>query len=132
MQHDVTLPVAIITSALLLVLGWSLLFATRGWLSLISEYSERPHRLLMPGLAMTAYGLVVVFNHNIWSGGWMVVITVTGWLIFLKGLTFLLNPGIVKIHQRFPQTVEKMLMRVGGVILILLGLMLLLILTGRT
>ena len=132
MQHDVTLPVAIITSALLLVLGWSLLFATRGWLSLISEYSERPHRLLMPGLAMTAYGLVVVFNHNIWTGGWMVVITVTGWLIFLKGLTFMLNPGIVKIHQRFPQTVEKTLMRVGGVILILLGLMLLLILTGRT
>ena len=132
MEYETTLPVAIVTSVLLLILGWSMLFATRGWLSLIAEYSERPHRLLMPGLAMVAYGLVVVFNHNVWSGGWAVVITVTGWLIFLKGLTFLLNPGIVKIHERFPQSFVKMAMRVGGVVLILLGLMLILIFTGRT
>ncbi len=132
MEYETTLPVAIITSALLLVLGWSMLFATRPWLELVEEYSRHPHRLLMPGLGMVVYGLVVIFNHNIWSGGWVVVISVAGWLIFFKGLTFLLSPGMVKIQERFPRNMVKAAMRVGGVVLILLSLMLLLTLTGRT
>lgn len=131
MDYEATLPVAIITSALLLVLGCSMLFATRNWLSLMAEYSERPHRLLIPGLAAVAFGLVVVFNHNVWTGGWVVVVSVAGWLILLKGLTFLFSPEAVRIHARFPQSVIKMSMRVGGVVLILLSIMLLLTLTGR-
>lgn len=131
MEYDTTLPIAIITSALLLVLGWSMLFATRPWLDLIEEYSRNPHRMLIPGLGMVVYGLVVIFNHSIWTGGWVVVVTVAGWLIFLKGLTFLLSPGIVKIQEHFPRSVVKVTARAGGVVLILLSLMLLLTLTGR-
>ncbi len=77
------------------------------------------------------YGLIVVFTHNIWKGGWVVVVSVTGWLILLKGLTFMFSPGIVRIHARFPQPAVKMAMRVGGAVLILLAIMLLLTLTGR-
>lgn len=131
MEHETTMPVAIVTSALLLVLGCSMLFATRNWLALIAEYAEQPHRLLIPGLATLVFGLIVVFNHNIWSGGWQVAITVAGWLILLKGLTFLFSPEVVKLHARFPQSVAKMSMRIGGVVLILLSIMLLLTLTGR-
>lgn len=132
MEYEATYPVAIITSALLLILGCSLLFATRGWVALIAEYDENPHRLLIPGLAVTVFGLVVVFNHNIWTGGWVVIVTAAGWLILIKGLTFLLGPGLVQIQSKFPQPVVKMSLRAGGVILILLSLMLLLTLTGRT
>lgn len=108
-----------------------MVFATRAWMSLLGEYAEQPHRLLIPGLATAVFGLIVVFNHNIWSGGWAVVITVAGWLILIKGLTFLLSPGVVNIHTRFPRAMVKMAMRVGGVVLILLSLMLLLTFTGR-
>lgn len=132
MEYEATYPIAILTSALLLILGCSMLFATRAWLALIDEYAENPHRLLIPGLAVTVFGLVVVFNHNIWTGGWVVIVTVAGWLIVVKGLTFLLSPGMVQVQSKFPQTVVKMSMRAGGVILILLSLMLLLTLTGRT
>lgn len=132
MQHEATLPVAIVTSTLLLVLGCSMLFATRGWLKLIQEYSEHPYRLLLPGLATVVFGLIVVFNHNIWTGGWVVVVTVAGWLILIKGLVFLFSPRIVRIHELFPQAMLKMAMRVGGVVLILLSIMLLLTLTGQT
>lgn len=131
MEHEATLPVAIVTSALLLVLGCSMLFATRNWLSLMAEYSEHPHRLLIPGLATVVFGLIVVFNHNLWTGGWVVAVSVAGWLILLKGLTFLFSPEAVRIQGRFPHSVIKMSMRVGGVILILLAIMLLLTLTGR-
>lgn len=132
MEYEATYPIAIITSALLLVLGCSMLFATRAWLALLAEYTEYPHRLLIPGLATAVFGLIVVFNHNIWTGGWALVVSVAGWLFLIKGLTFLLSPSVVQIHARFPKAVVKMAMRVGGVVLILLSLMLLLTLTGRT
>ena len=132
MEYETTYPVAILVSALALVLGCSMLFATRAWMALLAEYAENPHRLLIPGLATAVLGLIVVFNHNIWTGGWEVVITVAGWLILLKGLALLLGPDLVKVQSRFSQKFTKMAMRVGGVIVILLSLMLLLTLTGRT
>ena len=131
MAYEPTLPVAIMTSALLLVLGCSMLFATRGWLALMAEYSEHPQRMLSPGLAMVVYGLIVVFTHNLWTGGWPVVVTVAGWLILIKGLTFMFSPEVVRIHGRFSKAVVKMTMRIGGVVLILLSIMLLLTFTGR-
>ena len=131
MEFEATQPVAIVTAALLLVLGSSLLFATRAWLALIAEYSRHPHRLLIPGLAAVVFGLVVVFNHNIWMRDWEVTVTIAGWLILVKGLTFLFSPDVVTIHEKFSPAVTKMTMRVGGVVLILLSIMLLLTLTGR-
>lgn len=131
MEYEATLPVAIVTSALLLVLGCSMLFATRNWLALMAEYSEHPQRLLIPGLATVVFGLIVVFNHNVWSGGWVVVVSVAGWLILVKGLTFLFSPEVVRIHGRFSAPVIKLAMRVAGVVLILVSIMLLLTLTGR-
>lgn len=131
MEYESTLPVAIITSALLLVLGCSMVFATRSWLALMAEYADHPHRMLVPGLAAAVYGLVVVFNHNLWEGGWLIAVSVAGWLILIKGLTFLLSPDVVLIHRRFSQNTVKMAMRFGGAVLILLSIMLLLTLTGR-
>lgn len=131
MQYETTLLVAILTSTLLLVLGCSMLFATRAWLALLAEYAEHPHRLLIPGLATVVFGLIIVFNHNIWTGGWAVAVSITGWLVLLKGLTFLFGPRIVGIHTKFPHKLVKMTMRVGGGVVILLALMLLLTFTGR-
>lgn len=131
MGYDSILPIAIMTSALLLVLGCSMLFATRGWLALMAEYSESPHRMLIPGVALVVYGLIVVFTHNIWVTGWPVAVTIAGWLILLKGLTFMFSPEAVRIHTRFSKPVIKMAMRIGGVVLILLSIMLLLTFTGR-
>jgi hypothetical protein len=73
----------------------------------------------------------VVFNHNLWEGGWLIAVSVAGWLILIKGLTFLLSPDVVLIHRRFSQNTVKMAMRFGGAVLILLSIMLLLTLTGR-
>ncbi len=116
---------------MLLILGCSMLFATRSWIALISDLSDHPHRLLIPGLAAMMYGLIVIFKHNIWISGWELVVTVTGWVILIKGLTFLFLPDVVSIHQRFPEPLKKMILRVGGSILILLSIMVLLTVTGR-
>lgn len=131
MVNDVTFPIAIVTAALMLILGCSMLFATRSWLALLTEFTSAPHRLLVPGLAAVVFGLIVVFNHNIWEKNWEVAITIAGWLILGKGLTFLLIPDIVDLHSRFPESVVKMVMRVGGTAIILVSLKVLLIITGQ-
>ena len=131
MVNDVTFPIAIVTAALMLILGCSMLFATRSWLGLLNELSDKPHRLLVPGLAAVVFGLIVVFNHNHWEKSWEVAVTIGGWLILLKGLGFLFIPDIVGLHARFPESVTKMVMRVGGTVIILVSLKVLLIITGQ-
>ena len=43
-------------------------------------------------LALTA-GLAIVLNHNVWTiKAWLLIITVTGWLLVLRGLLRILRP----------------------------------------
>lgn len=131
MVQDMVTPTGIVVATLMLVMGCSMLFSTRNWLKLLDDYTEHPQRMLMPGLAMTVFGLVVVFNHNVWAGGWVVLVTVAGWLVLVKGLAFLFGPRLIEHHRILSPTVIKASMRAGGVSLILISIMLLLVLTGR-
>ncbi len=46
-------------------------------------------------------GLLVITNHNIWVKEWYVLVTLLGWLMTIKGATFLLFPdfAVNKIKQ---------------------------------
>jgi hypothetical protein len=123
--------VGFVVAVLMLVMGFSMLLSTSNWLRLLDNYSEQPQRMLMPGLAMTVFGLVVVFNHNVWTGGWPVVITVAGWLVMLKGLAFLFGPNLVRLHRVFPPGFIKIAIQAGGAGLLVISFMLLLVLSGR-
>jgi hypothetical protein len=37
-------------------------------------------------------GLAIVRGHNVWTGGWPVVVTIFGWLAILGGLARMLFP----------------------------------------
>ena len=73
----------------------------------------------------------MIFNHNIWEKSWEVAITIAGWLIFLKGLGFLLIPDIINLHKKFPVPATKMVFRVSGTFIILVALKVMLIITGK-
>lgn len=132
MDNEVTFPIAVVTMSVMLILGCSMLFATRTWLALVREFAEKPQRLLIPGMAMVVFGLIVVFNHNIWEKDWLVAITLSGWLILLKGLSFLLIPDVVNLHTKFSDGAVKMALRVGAALIILISLKVMLIITGQT
>jgi len=46
----------------------------------------------MSGILSFVAGLAIVRAHNIWAGGWPVLVTVFGWLILLGGLAQMLFP----------------------------------------
>jgi hypothetical protein len=52
----------------------------------------RPRAYLLSGILLFVADLAIVRTHNIWAGGWPVLVTVLGWLILLGGLARMLFP----------------------------------------
>jgi hypothetical protein len=76
-------------------------------------------------LALTA-GLAIVLNHNVWTTkGWLLIITMTGWLLVLRGVLRILMPEqtgerVMQLLDRWPQilTVSGLLIGfLGGVLI---------------
>ncbi len=54
---------------------------------------EKNHALTyLAGMFTLIIGTLLILTHNIWYGGWAVIITVLGWLTFLKGIFYMLFP----------------------------------------
>ncbi|MBU4369616.1 hypothetical protein KKG58_02520 [Patescibacteria group bacterium] len=69
---------------------------------IIDGFTDNTALLYVTGVITVILGLMMVISHNIWEGGWRVVITLIGWLILLKGLAFLLLPE--KIMFKFAKS----------------------------
>jgi len=55
---------------------------------------HNPSLMLIVGIFTAIAGLAMILAHNLWSGGAApVVVTVVGWLTFIKGMSFLLLPS---------------------------------------
>jgi hypothetical protein len=51
--------------------------------------------LFLSGLLTLIGGLAIVNTHNVWQGGWPVIITVFGWLAVIGGAARMLFPQTV-------------------------------------
>jgi len=70
-------------------------------------------------LALLA-GLAIVNTHNVWSGGWPVVITVIGWLAVAGGILRIGFPSLVKSLGE-AMLARATLLRVASVLWVALG-----------
>jgi hypothetical protein len=59
---------------------------------LVEQISRDPGVIFLSGILLFVAGLVIVRAHNIWAGGWPVLVTVLGWLAILSGLVRMLFP----------------------------------------
>jgi hypothetical protein len=70
----------------------------------IEAIAQTPVLLLVMGLITLAVGLALVFRHNAWSGGVVVIaITLVGWIILLRAVLLLFVS---------PQTVASLLVAI--------------------
>jgi hypothetical protein len=60
--------------------------------ALAEQVSRDPALIFLSGILLFVAGLAVVRAHNVWAGGWPVLVTVFGWLILLGGLARMLFP----------------------------------------
>lgn len=122
--------VAVIASSVLLVLGFSFMFAPQYWAALIRDSIDAPQRFLVFALVLLVVGLVIIRAHNIWVADWEVAITIIGWIMTLKAVLYLMSPSMVQWFREWSDSLITTYVRIIGVILTLVSVMLLLEVSG--
>jgi len=113
--------VAHVVSVVMLVLGVSYLVRTREWIRVSQEVIEAPHRFMVVALVLLAMGVAIVSVHNQWTPSWSLAITLTGWLLAIKGALFLVFPQMATKYARWPEATLRTTVRAAGAVLAVLG-----------
>jgi hypothetical protein len=76
----------------LIALAAALLINLGSMSALVESVSRDPALVLISGVLSFVAGLAVVRVHNHWAGGWVVLVTILGWLLVIGGLVRMLFP----------------------------------------
>ncbi len=72
-----------------LVLGAALLL-NKGLIEKVMEdFCKNAALLFIMGVFTLVLGIVMILVHNIWVANWTVIITIIGWIAFIKGIWFI-------------------------------------------
>ena len=75
----------------IVIISLALLFRKEALQRLVNSVQDS-NTVLTYSFISLLVGILSILSHNIWSSDWRVLVTIFGWLAFLKGLTFLLHP----------------------------------------
>ena len=75
-----------------LALGVGALTNTKWYRELFDEIKKSKQFIFVGGMLALVAGFSIVSAHNIWSSDWTVIVTIIGWISFLKGLSLLALP----------------------------------------
>lgn len=104
----------------LLAIAAAVLLRLGSFQAVAAQVSREPALIFLSGILLFVAGLAIVRAHNIWTGGWPVLVTVLGWLAILGGLVRLLFPTwFGAVVAGFSQGTG--LMAAAGVVLLVVG-----------
>lgn len=109
-------------SWLLLILGISYVLQAETWIRLSKDALANAHKYYPLYLFLLTFGLVIIVEHNKWSMGWNVAITLFGWAMVIKSTVLLLAPQLMEpVIRLIDMSPIKNLIRTAGVVLATLG-----------
>ncbi len=101
-------------------IGLGMLANPRFYEAMIKKMIVDEAVLFLTGLLVLAIGCLLVVYHNIWTGGWTMIITIFGWLALLKGLMVVVLPEeSIKFYNSIK--ISKGQLGVYGMIVSILG-----------
>ena len=102
------------------VIGLSILLYAKPWQKLMEKWSK-DHLLLYPvSMILVLLGLIIVNLYNVWEWNVWLLVTITGWIMLVKGVLYLLLPGKV-ITWALKTRKALWMIYVGGAIWLVVG-----------
>jgi len=88
--------------------------------TIIGEVAHNYALIFLSGILTLLAGLAIVRVHNVWTGGWRVLITALGWLAVVSGLVRMWLPqGAAPIAEAFSGSATSLV--IGGLVVLVLG-----------
>lgn len=115
--------IASVLAPVYLMLGLSILLYAKQWKKLYAKWADGHFDLFGLMFMTTVLGLLVIHYYNVWEWNIWLIVTVSGWGMFLKGLFYFLAPektikGVMKMAQ------SSNMIYLGGVVALFFGLFL--------
>jgi len=99
-----------------LAIGLGMLVDPRFYGVMLKKMIDNEAMLFVTGLLVFIIGCFLVAYHNVWTGGWKMIITVFGWLALLKGLMMIVIPeSSIKLYNSIKIS-EKQLSAYGAIV----------------
>lgn len=75
-------------------MGLSHFFHPQKWADLFHDAGKNPHFPLYAGIFNLTLGLPLIIVHNLWILKFSLFLTIAGWIMTLKSISYLLYPRI--------------------------------------
>lgn len=116
---NTTIFFAQIWGPILLAIGLGILVSRKYYTRLYRDLEKNSLAVLGLGIAFMAVGIIQTAIHTYWSTLPEIIITILGWATLLKGILFLVAPGLV--DKAGDWEVKSKLVLIGGVLMLLFG-----------
>ena len=101
-------------------MGIAMLLNRQMFPEMITQVAQNYAIIFLSGALSLLAGVAIVRVHNVWTGGWPVIITILGWLLIVGGLARMWFPHRAsEIAASFGENPTFFL--VTGVVLLALG-----------
>ena len=87
-----------------LIIGTGILFNRKVFQRVMDDFCKNAAAVFYGGVLALVIGVVIILKHNIWVSNWTVMITIIGWLGFIKGIWMIVFPNTV---SKFMQAYQK-------------------------
>lgn len=107
----------------IIVIGISLIFNQKIFRKIMEDFPKNPSLVFITGLLTFVAGLATLLFHNMWVADWRVLITIFGWIAFIKGIMLVVLPGtLLKTTKIYSDNFKLVL--IPWSIMILIGIFL--------
>lgn len=91
-----------------------LLFNAGMYQKMIQYYSNESIALYIAALWWFVSWFLIIYSHNVWETNWIVIITLLGWMIFIKSTLLLVLPTLFeKLMKKI--TFSNTVVQIAGV-----------------
>ncbi|VAW80823.1 hypothetical protein MNBD_GAMMA12-2403 [hydrothermal vent metagenome] len=105
-----------VSAIFLLVLGLSYLINPSGWVLYAKMLQKQPQQFFSLFILILLLGSTIVVSHNVWVASPIVIVTLLGWIMLIKGVMLLLFPKLFVLLKLSDQILLNIIFTNGVVL----------------